>query len=263
MRRAFPVRFDRVATTGRNKPLLVTVETDDGIEHEAYVKASARPELGIEGLANEALAACLAADLGLPITEPFLVELDPQWVATIPDRETRAMLEASVPLGFGSKAAGPQWKVWSRGDKMLSVRSAMALRIFAFDTFIENDDRKPSNPNCLLKGDEIRIIDHELAFRIRMKLFPKPEPWKLGGLQRHISHDGHLFGLALKGLGLDFSNVKSTWSNLSDSHIMGYCSGMPTEWSAATEAVYAAVQHVRMVRDRLDDCLAEMQRVLT
>ena len=61
IRRAVSTRFDRPATAGRNLPLLVAVETNDGAEHEVFLKASERPELGIEGLANEALARNLHA----------------------------------------------------------------------------------------------------------------------------------------------------------------------------------------------------------
>ena len=102
IRRAIPVRFDRIAEAGRNRPLLVTVETADGAEHEVFLKVSARPELGIEGLSNELLAACLAGDLGLPINEPLLVELLPEWIGSIPDREVRAVLEQSATIAFAS-----------------------------------------------------------------------------------------------------------------------------------------------------------------
>jgi hypothetical protein len=106
IRRASPLRFDRIAEAGRNRPLRVVVETPDGAEHEAFLKTSGSPEVGVEGLANEALAACVAGDLGLPINEPFLVDLAPSWIASIPDREVRKTLERSVPMGFGSRSAG-------------------------------------------------------------------------------------------------------------------------------------------------------------
>jgi hypothetical protein len=143
------------------------VETTDGAEHEVFLKASARPELGIEGLSNEALPACLAG-------------------------ETREMLQRSSAVAFGSEAAGRQWRIWSAGDRITAALGAAALEILAFDAYIENDDRRPSNPNCLVKGDALRIIDHELAFRISQKLFPRPEPWKAGYLQRLLAPDGHV-----------------------------------------------------------------------
>jgi hypothetical protein len=228
----------------------------------SFLKASARPELGVEGLANEALAACLAGDLGLPINEPFLVELDSGWVAAVSDLETREMLERSAVVAFGSKAAGPQWRIWSAGDQITAARAAAALEILAFDAYIENDDRRPGNPNCLVKGDAFRIIDHELAFRIRQKLFPRPEPWKAGHLQRLIAPDGHLFGAGLRGRDLDFAPIQRAWSGISDGHLQEYLSALPSEWAEARAAMETAVAHLRTVRERIVDCIAELRRAL-
>lgn len=263
IRHASPVRFDRLAESGRNRPLRVTAETTDGQEHEIFLKASAGPELGIEALANEALAACLAGDLGLPINEPFLVELDQDWIETIPDAGLRQLLQSSASVAFGSKAAGAQWKLWSASDLVTVDRRPAALAIFAFDAYIENDDRRPNNSNCLVKGSEFRIIDHELAFRIRLKLFPRPEPWRQGYLERLVGPDGHVFGAKLKGQDLDFAPLRAAWTDLPDERLAAYLSALPAEWSAATEAMDAALTHIRAVRDRIDDCLAELRRALT
>jgi hypothetical protein len=232
------------------------------VEHEVFLKASGRPELGIEGLANEALAACLAGDLGLPINEPFLVELGPAWVGAVRDPQTRRMLEVSSTMAFASKSAGQGWRIWSGADRITGRRVAAALEIFAFDAFIENDDRRPANPNCLVRGDTFRIIDHELAFRIGQKLFPRPEPWTPGYLQRLIKSDGHLFGAGLKGRKLEFEPVERAWSAISDNRLAEYLSTLPSEWTEAGAPMEAAVTHLRTVRDHLDDCVAELQRVL-
>jgi hypothetical protein len=263
IRDAVPVRFDRPAESGRTQPLRVTVETPDGEQHEIFLKASASPGLGIEGLANEALAACLAGDLGLPINEPFLVKLNEDWIASVPDPAIRQTLHESVPIAFGSKAAGTQWKLWSPSDLLTSDMHPLALAILAFDAFIENDDRRPNNSNCLVKGGEFRIIDHELAFRIRQKLFPQPEPWRQGYMRRLVAPDGHVFGSKLKGQSLDFAPLRVAWSGLPDERFEGYLSALPVEWAAANDAMEAALTHLRTVRDRIDDCLAELQRALT
>jgi hypothetical protein len=104
IRRAAPTRFDRVAESGRNQPLRIAVETADGREHDVFLKVSGRSEVGVEGLANEALAACLAADLGLPVNEPFLVELDALWVESVQEATIRQLLTASAPVAFASES---------------------------------------------------------------------------------------------------------------------------------------------------------------
>jgi hypothetical protein len=263
IRQAAAVRFDRLADSGRNLPLRVGVETSDSQEHEVFLKASGRPGLGVEGLANEAVAACLAADLGLPINEPFLVELDEAWIESIPDDPTKQMLRASERVAFASKSAGPQWKIWSDVDDLNADRRSMALAVLAFDAYIANDDRRMGNSNCLVKGNEFRIIDHELVFRIRQKLFPRAEPWKAGNLERLVQPEGHIFGAKLKGRTPDFAPVLRVWCDLSDVRLQNYLSTLPNEWASAMDAMEQAVAHIRNVRDRIDDCIAELQRALT
>ncbi|MGT2502835.1 HipA family kinase [Bradyrhizobium guangxiense] len=90
IRRALPIRFSRLAETGRTKPLRAVVETDDGSEHEVVMKISSGIELGVEGLMNEMLGATLAADLGLPVPEPFFVEISPEFCQSMPSGELRA-----------------------------------------------------------------------------------------------------------------------------------------------------------------------------
>ena len=139
----------------------------------------------------------------------------------------------------------------------------MALAILAFDAYMDNPDRTPANPNCLVKGDAFRIIDHDLAFRIGQKLFPPPEPWKPGSLQWLTRPGGHIFGAGLKGGNSDLSPVLAAWSGLSDQRLQACRAMLPSAWVEAVPAIEAALNHLRAVRDRIDDCLAELERSLT
>jgi hypothetical protein len=259
---ASAIRYDREALSGRNLPLLVSVETTEGEEYEVFLKPSGRPELSVTGLAAEVLAACLAGHLGLPICRPFLVELAPEWIVSIPDSTVRDMLSKSNPVAFGSQSAGLGWRPWVAEDILTQARRAAALAIFAFDAFIENPDRKPSNPNLLVKGDALRIIDHELALRV-MGIFPRPAPWKEGNLAHMMVPDGHLFAGRLKGSPLDLIPIREAWSGLTDDHLSDYEACLPLQWADAMGMVAAALTHVRTVRDRIDDCLEEVGRALS
>lgn len=256
------VRYDGESGAGRNRPLRVVVETDDGTEHEVFLKPSGRPELSVAGLAHEALAACIAGRVGLPVCQPFLVELSPAWIASIPNDDVRQMLEISNPIAFGSTAAGVGWRQWSSEDILTAARRQTALEVFAFDSFIENPDRKPSNPNLLVKGDQFRIIDHELALFVR-GLFPQPSPWRVGYLDYMMQPDRHVFAARLRGGPLDLDVIRAAWSALSDDELADYEASLPGQWAEAGESVTAALTHVRAVRDRIDECLVEIGRALT
>ena len=263
IRRATTVEFRGVANWGRNEPLLTVVETDDGELLELYVKPSGRPELGFEGLANELFATCIAGHLGLPVCEPIIVDVDPDWIETLPDPALRQVMTNSSSVAFGSVSAGEGWRQWSTGDQILGARREPALGIFAFDAFTGNDDRRLEKPNLLVRGDEMRIIDHELCFRVRMKLFPRLAPWELGNLSPMIHAERHILGPALKADRLlEFDALRNGWAGLSNDCLEDYGAVIPGQWAAATGAVDDAIAHLKAVRDRVDECLVEVRRVL-
>jgi hypothetical protein len=259
--RAVATRYDKVADGGRNQPLLVLVETDAGVEHEVYMKPSGRPEMSVTGMAHEVLASCIGGHVGLPVCKPFLVELLPEWIESVPDPAVRAMLEASNPIAFASEAAGLGWLKWTPEEILTAARRPDALAIFAFDLFAENPDRKPSNPNLLFKGDAFKVIDHELALMVRV-LFPRPTPWQTGYASMMLAADRHVFAAKLKGGTTEVGPIRSAWAGLSDADLSAYVAALPPEWAEATDSVTAAVTHIRAVRDRIDECLAEMRRAL-
>jgi hypothetical protein len=266
IRRATIVRFDREVTAGRNRPFLAGLETHDGEEVDAFVKITHRcRELREEALANETISALLAGDLALPVNEPFLVDITPEFIISIEQDLPQLAndLRNSNPVTFASRAAGTQWVGWSQADTIAQQNRQVALEIFAFDAFVENSDRRLDNPNLLKRGDELRIIDHELAFCIAMQLFPPATPWINGNLNRLIQPGGHLFARFLAGKnGLDIQAVHQKWSDLSDVRIDEYTSALPAEWNCVGDKIASALSHIRDVRDRIDDCIVELERVL-
>lgn len=267
IRRASAQRFDRPAENGRTEPLRMTVETADDVEHDVFVKVSSGRECSVEGLMNEMLGVLLAADLGLPVNEPFFVELDPNFIEAVARPGIRERLAASCPLAFASKAAGQQWRRWIPSDKIAATQVELALGVIAFDGFVGNSDRGPRNPNLLVRDLVWRVIDHEGAFGFRTKLFPRCEPWKLGNLEllRRFGEDSeHVFArLLARRDDLDFTGLRARWSGLSDARLAQYDATLPDEWEAVRPNLAEAILHLKQVRDNIDLCLTELKRVLT
>lgn len=224
-------------------------------------KISARCDQGAVNLAREVVAACLAGDLGLPIPQPYLVELSPRWVASVADTLIQGDLRASLPVAFGSRLAGSQFTAWHPGTRLQPSMMAMALAIFVFDAVIQNLDRRDGNPNCLVRGDELRIIDHELAFTHRLVIGWKP-PWETGGLQDLVAPGRHIFRDKLRRQALNFDPVRQAWASLPDGRIDGYATTLPVEWEEAAADVTAALRLIKEARDHMDECLTEIRRVL-
>lgn len=267
IRHAHPLRFDRVAESGRTEPLRVAVETADGVEHDVIMKASANRETTVESLANEMLGSLLASDLGLPVTEPLFIDLDAAFIAAIAHDHIRDRLQQSSSVAFASVVAGQQWRRWMSSDKLIADQIGMALGIVGFDAFVANSDRSPNNPNLLVRDLEWRLIDHEGAFGFRMKLFPPCQPWVLGNLdliKLYGQPCEHVFARQLIGRDdLDFSEVRARWSGLSDARLAQYDATLPEEWAAVRPNLAEALDHIRKVRDSIDLCIDELKRVLS
>lgn len=259
--RVTPIQFDRKTTSGRTEPAFLSCERLNHETVEVVAKLSATCDRGVTSLAIEMLSACLAGDLGLPIEEPLFVELDAEWVHSIADDDWRQCAAASAPLAFGSRRAPNGFGQWIASSTMTSALTSVAASVLVFDCLVDNTDRRPSNPNCLQRGDEIRIIDHELCFPAIL-LGWRP-PWELGSLN-HIAASGvHIFRDALKGRQIDWTPIANSWKGLSDGQLEDYEALLPPEWAAAANVIPDAIAKVRNARDHIDDCIIEVRRVLT
>jgi hypothetical protein len=256
--------FRGLASGGRNEPLRVLGTDSGGQGFEVYLKPSGRPEFGIESSCNELLATLLAGELGLPVCEPILVRLSPDWIATIDDPELQSVLRQSGDMAFSSRSAGLGWKLWSSGESLLLDRRPKAIEIFAFDAFTGNADRRDQKPNLLVRGSDFRMIDHEMCFGLSRKLFPRVAPWELGNLTPLARSEHHIFGPLLKGCKqAEFADVRASWSALKDDRLADFEACIPAQLQAAAPAMADAVAHVKNVRDRIDECITEVERVLT
>ena len=243
----------------RTKPVLMLCEADTGTPFEVFCKLSAGCFEGVKSLAREVVAACLAVDLELPIPVPYVVEVPAALASTVTDTDIAQLLQASSPVAFGSARVGTQYSAWSRGSRVTPPMLSTALGTFVFDAVIDNTDRRVSNPNCLVAGDRIRLIDHELAFP--PTLVGWQPPWRTGSLQWLCKAD-HIFYRQLRNRSLDFSRVQALWSGISDDRLQEYRNAIPTEWGVALPAVDEALDRVRSARDNLDGVIAEIRRVL-
>lgn len=254
------VRFHAAVTSGKTKPVRIECEKSDETTVEVVAKFSAGSERKTIALGMEVVAACLAADLGLPIPQPYLVELTDEFVRSVAEPASRQLMERSNLLAFGSTHVGTGFRAWTAADSISPGMLEAALAIFAFDGFICNTDRRPENPNCLVRAPQLRIFDHELAFTHKM-LIGYRQPWTLGGLAPLASPGQHIFYAGLKGRQLELAPIRQGWSAISDERLQQYRSCVPHQWAAA-EAVDDAISLIQGVRDNIDAAIAEVGRVL-
>ena len=254
-------RFDKRMGSGRTKPILLACDRDDADELEVVTKLSAGCDRGVGALVAEAVAAMLAADLGLPTPQPFLVRLNPDFIALIPDAEIRALAERSAPIAFGSEKLPPGFSGWPVNKPLgASLRDA-AAEIFAFDAIIANADRRPVNPNCLSNGKSIAIFDHELAFLIDGIIGWRP-PWETGALEALRLTSAHVFFTALQSRPVNLARFAGAWATISDARLKQYKAALPAEWADDKGLAERALVYISQVRDNNQSAIAEIARVL-
>ena len=255
------VRFDGRVQSGKTKPCRLACETVAGDEVEVVAKLSAGCERGVAALVSEAVAAVLAADLGLPVPEPYLVTVDADFVAAIPDAEIVELARRSNTIWYGSKRLPSGYTTWPVGRQVPKDAIPVAAEIFAFDALIANFDRRPENPNCLFLGASLAIFDHELAFLTEGIIGWRP-PWETGSLESFRRPQSHLFVDQLRGKALNFDRLSGAWLAVSDERLRAYRGALPPEWAEADETAAKAVRHVTEVRNNLARAMQEIERVL-
>ena len=231
--RVTAVRFDGRVQSGRTVPCRLTCEAADGTEVEVVAKLSDGCDRKVTALVMEAIAAMLAADLDLPVPEPFLVALESEFIAGLPDAIVADMARRSNPLAFGSKHLPPGYTSWPVGKTIPKDAIATAAEIFAFDALTMNDDRRPTNPNCLFSGSTLAIYDHEMAFPSTEGIIGWQPPWKIGALEYLKQTRRHLFSEQLFGKAVNFDRFTGAWLAVTDERLAAYKAALPKEWNSA------------------------------
>jgi hypothetical protein len=254
-------QYFKKAETGKTWPCFLMCESASGEEIEVVAKFSAGCERGVGGLVAEGLAAMLAADLGLPVPEPFLVSFDNAFIDAIPASSSGVAdrLRASVRMAFGSRKLPGGFNVYPPQYQMPAPVRQQAAEIFAYDWLISNHDRRPENPNLLFDGDGFAIFDHEFAFMTEGVLGWEP-PWIPGSLQSACQR--HILFAGLCRQRYNWTRFIEAWDAISDERLQEYRCALPPEWGGGSDIAVGALAHVSLVRENVRPAVAEVSRAL-
>lgn len=246
-------RFVKPMTSGRTGPLLLECERPDGTALEIVTKCSAGPMEGVKNLAIEAIAAMLAADLELPVPEPFLVELTPEFIELVGTEcaKEAALMRNSHSLAFGSKRLPNGFVTWVQGQTVPPELCAEAAEIFTFDAIIVNADRRPENPNCLFDGTGLAIFDHELTLNSDQVLFWKA-PWERDGFANYASPDRHIFAKPnLTACPASLDRFVQAWDGLPERRFEEYFQALPADWVSGPDFAPKVVTYLLQAKQNI------------
>jgi HipA-like kinase len=153
MRHLTGIRYATPLREGGSLPAIV--EMDGG---ELFVVKFLGAGQGQRALIAEALAAALAVELGLPVAEPAIIQLDESFGRSEPDQEIQDILRKSHGENFGMafiSGALPFDPVINK-----DIDPDLAADIVWFDALITNVDRSPRNVNMLMSDGQLWMIDH-------------------------------------------------------------------------------------------------------
>jgi hypothetical protein len=226
-------QFIKPMSTGRNRPLLLGCEDVGGKLLEVVVKFRGH-EMDEKAQTAELIAAQLADDLGLQVPRAAMVDVPPGFEAVIPERELVKMVKGSPGLNFGSVHVGAGFTTWPPGRNPHGAQRDQAADVFAFDTLVQNPDRRAVTPNLWVRSDRIGVLDHEQAFLFLSLpiLGGAPKPWTAANHAnafRFLEH--HIFYQSLRGGRLNLGPFQEKLGALTDEQIQAYADGVPAEWN--------------------------------
>lgn len=257
------VRFDKVMANGKTKPIMLACERSTGEEVEIVAKFSFGCNNSPESLVREAIASMLAKDLGLPIPEPFIVSVTPEFINSIDDQNVVAYLRQSIELGFGCRKLPDGYATWTSNSGKLTDEGlrTQALEILAYDCFVSNADRRPSNPNLLFNGKLFAIFDHEMAFMTNLNM-SWTEPWKSGALGSFYHPKTHVLYPVLKSKEVNLQRLAEAFGKITNDRINEYGYAIPTAWHGSEKAVERAITFIPALRDNIESAIDELKRAL-
>lgn len=253
------IRHQQTFTHGHSRPLLIAAEDPTtNLRHEIVLKLAPDVQSGRVGLAIEMICAGLATRIGLVAARGWCIEVGNDFAQSVPDPEARNRLGRALGVQFGSTFHAGQYHLPMADDNLSDALFDKAAAVLLFDALIGNDDRHRLKPNCLLRGEDIVLIDHERALpALRREL--RPSAWEPGGLDHARNH---AFFSGLMGQMPDFAGAAQAWRAITPTVAAELMESVPTYWLDEPERSKAARFVVEMAgaADRVSDSLTEMLR---
>ena len=257
-------QFIKPMATGRNRPLLLGCEDSAAQPFEVVVKFRGK-EMDAKAQIAELVTAQLSDDLGLQVPQAAVVAVPAGFDAIICEKDLAAMVKTSPGFNFGSLNLGPGFTTWPPGRNPVGSQRDQAADVFAFDTLIQNPDRRAVNPNLWARSDKLGIYDHEQAFSFLALpiIGGSPKPWQ-AAKQANIFQflEQHIFYRSLRGGRLDFGPFKEKLGRLTDGQIKKYATEIPAEWRSQHDFCEKLVEYLSEARKNHEPLIQFIEHLL-
>ena len=129
-------------------------EADDGFRYAVKLRGSGH---GVKSLVAELIGGLVAKAFKFNVPELVTLNLSPLFGITEPDYEVQQLLRKSEGLNLGLHFLD---RAMTFDPLVNHIDPLTASKLVWLDAFIENIDRTRLNPNMLVRGGELWLIDH-------------------------------------------------------------------------------------------------------
>lgn len=259
MSRALPqltaTRWIDFKGSGRTRPALIACDLPEGSEVECVVKLGGHAESAPHQPVCELVAALLALDLGLPIAEPILVEITPEFASqAVPASNPAARARCTAALGwaFATRHLAAGYAILPVAKSPARALLPSLAELYAFDGLIQNADRIATNPNCLVRGNDLRYFDHDQAFGFLFDIFGAKS---VGHVDTYAFLSRHFARQHLTRDRTQFTRLEGAWEAIGDEMLAGYGHLIPNSWPGKNRYFPRIEAHLQAVRTGLASAL--------
>jgi hypothetical protein len=213
----------------------------------------------------ELISAQLADDLGLQAPPAAVVDVPVGFEAIIPEKELAAMVKSSPGSNFGSVHLGAGFTTWPPGRDPHGAQRDQAADVFAFDTLVQNPDRRVVNPNLWARSDRIGVYDHEQAFSfLSMQIIGgAPKPWSVASQAKSFRFlEQHIFYRSLRGGRLSLGPFKEKLGSLTNKQIQAYADSVPAAWCGKSDLCERIAEYLQEARDQRESLVNFIKHLL-
>ena len=174
-------------------------------------------------------------------------------------------LPISSGLNFGSVHVGPGFTTWLPGRNPYGAQRDQAAEVFAFDTLVQNPDRRPANPNLWVRSDRICVYDHEQAFSFLYLpiIGGAPRPWSSASQGKDFRFlEQHIFYRSLRGSRLNLGPFHEKLGALAEEKCGTYVESVPTEWSECRELTGTIAGYLQEAREERETLINFIKHLL-
>lgn len=251
------LQFRRVLNSGRTTPLLFEcADVATGQKEEYVVKLKYSLERRDRGLICELVSSLIARFIGLNTPSIAVVNIDTQ-MASLIDVIPKDKIRSSIGLNFGSKLLSGGY-LNLPNDYPLSIHlEQAAAEIITFDALTQNPDRrKAGKPNMFIKGNEIYIFDHELAFSFLEVIGKRGNPWEQAAFSDCVRR--HFFYRQLKGRTLSLERITQGIKSMGDDFLIDVQASIPEAWK--DEKIGHIFDHLKAIAKNADRFIEGVRR---